>query len=464
MRPHRDLRFRLATLAIALGSYACSSSPALQPIEPGPPVTPPPAASSALAAAPATPVPAAQPEQPKDRYADVRSYLQGLVDQKKIAGAVALIERDGKVELSEALGMRDVEAGAPMTKDTIFRICSMSKPVTSVGVMLLVEEKRIALTDPVSKYIPAFKRVQVAEKPADGAPPGAVKTTKLAREITIQDLLSQQSGLTYTFLADDATSKRYQDAGISDGLVETPGTMGDNVARLAKVPLVHQPGAAWTYSLSVDVLGNVIEVVSGKTLAEFLDTRIFKPLKMSDTGFRVPPASEGRLAAVYQPKQDQTIERLPKGTVKRGKVTYSASYPLDRASKFYSGGAGLVSTASDYTRFAQMLLNGGKLDGVSIFNKETLELMTRDHTNGLKPPISDFGDGFGLGFGVVTPANKDPQLGSEGTFSWGGFYNTYFWVEPKRKLTAVVLTQLYPSDHLNLPKEFRVRVHAALDK
>ena len=440
----------LLPLLLLWSSVACSGG------QEGP-REPQPLPSAATAEAPKAEAPQAKPEQ--DRFQDVRSYLQGLVAEKKIAGAVVMISQDGKVLYLDAMGMQDVEAGKPMRSDAIFRICSMTKPITSVAAMMLVEEGKLSLTDPLSKFVPEFKKVTVATP--DPAKKGAYKLEKAQREITVQDLLTHTSGLTYRFLADPYFLKLYTDAGISDGLAETKGTIADQAKKLAALPLVHQPGAAWTYGLSTDVLGRVLEVASGKTLEELFYERLFKPLQMNDTHFHLPAKEEPRLAAVYQPTKDQTIERLPAGTVQNGGAAYSASYPLDRNGKYFSGGAGLVSTAKDYGRFAQMLLNGGELEGARLLKKETVELMTRNHAGESVPKALG---GFGLGFGVITDAQKDGDQGSVGTFSWAGFYNTQFWVDPQKKLVAVLLTQLHPAEHLGMSEAFRKQVYAALGK
>lgn len=401
------------------------------------------------------PVPAAEKPAPNP-FEGVHAYLQGLVDERKIAGAVALVVKDGEVVYSEALGHRNVEAEAPMTEDTIFRIASMTKPITSVAALILVDEGRISLDDPVSKYIPAFARVQVAVQ----QPNGKYRNVKVERPVTIRDLLTHTSGLSYGFMANEHIGALYKKAGISDGLSETQGTMADNVAKLAKLPLAHQPGKAFTYGLSTDVLGHVIEKVSGKTLSEFFEERIFTPLDMKDTGFRVAEEDEERLAAVYQPKaDDKTIEPVPAGLVQNGPVAYSATFSLDRESKYFSGGAGLVSTARDYARFAQMLLGGGSLGDVQILKPETAAMMVENQIGDLQagPKASDK---FGLGVGVATEA--DPASGSAGSFTWAGFFNTSFWVDPEQKLVAVVMTQIFPWDHLDMWNGFRAKVYEAL--
>ncbi|XXT20213.1 serine hydrolase domain-containing protein [Sorangium sp. So ce429] len=442
----------LLPLFLLWSSAACGGTHET-PIAP----TPPPAQ-----AAPPPHAEAPRPEPEKDRFQEVRGYLRRLVTEKKIAGAVAMVSQDGKVLYLDALGMQDVEAARPMSEETIFRICSMTKPITSVAVMMLVEEGKIALSDPLSRFVPEFKKVEVATP--DPAKQGAYKREKARREITIHDLLTHRSGLTYGFLENAYFRKLYRDAGVSDGLTETRGTIGDQAKKLASLPLMHQPGAAWSYGLSADVLGRVVEVASGRTLEQFFYERILKPLQMNDTHFHLPAKDEPRLAAVYQPAQDGTIERLPAGPVEKNGAIYSASYPLDRNGQYFSGGAGLVSTVKDYGRFAQMLLNGGELDGTRILKKETVDLMTRNHTADVPLPWKEIGGGFGLGFGVVTEAHKGSELGSVGTFSWGGFYNTTFWVDPQKKLVGVLMTQLHPAHPLLISDTFRQMTYAALGK
>lgn len=431
----------LSALLLVWGALGCGSQPAQN--------------QKPASAAQENPTPAIEQAAP-DPFAGVHAYLQGLVDERKIAGAVALVTRDGEVVYSDAVGQRDVEAEAPMAEDTIFRIYSMTKPITSVGILILVDEGRISLDDPLSKYVPAFARVQVAVQ----GPDGKYRNVKAERAITIRDLLTHTSGLSYTFTASEHIAALYKKAGVSDGLRETPGTMADNVAKLAKLPLANQPGKAFHYGLSTDVLGHVIEKVSGQTLAEFFEERIFTPLDMKDTGFRVAEEDEDRLAAVYQPRaDDKTIEPLPEGGVQSGNLSYSATTPLDRDSKYYSGGAGLVSTARDYARFAQMLLDGGKLGDVQILAPETAAMMVQNQIGDLQAGPGT-GDKFGLGVGVAAEAS--PTLGSAGSFTWGGFYNTLFWVDPEQKLVAVMMTQLFPWDHLDMWTSIRAQVNQAL--
>jgi len=372
----------------------------------------------------------------------VRKVLEKLVEEKKVAGGVLLVARDGKVAALEAVGLQDAEAGTPMKADTIFRICSMTKPVTSAAVMILADDGKLSLDDPLSKFVPEFKE---------------------RSPISVRQLLTHTSGLTYGFYNKGAVSKRYAELGVSDGLAEAEGTIADHVRKLAQAPLLCEPGTRWEYGLSTDVLGRVVEVASGKSLDAFFQERIFGPLGMKDTHFRLPAEKRGRLATVYRPRAaDKAIERLPDGPNALGPSFYSPTYPYSGPGTHFSGGAGLVSTASDYARFLQMLVNGGELDGTRILRKETVGAMTSNQVGELKLAFETHGDRFGFGFGVVSEAAKDKGLGSPGTFSWGGFYHTYFFADPKERLVGVILTQLYPWNHLSMWKDFRQSVYRAL--
>jgi CubicO group peptidase (beta-lactamase class C family) len=381
--------------------------------------------------------------------------LRSAVEQKHLAGGVALVARHGKIGYLDAVGMSDVEAGRAMAADTLFRIASMTKPVTSVAVMMLVDEGKIKLTDPVSKYIPEFKNPQVLV--ADG---NRYHTRPAKLEPTIRDLLNHTSGLTYGFFDREFLGDLYRKAGVSDGIVQTQGTLADNIRKLARLPLMFDPGSAWEYGLSTEVLGRVVEVASDKSLDEFFRERIFRPLGMHDTYFFLPDAKRPRLAALYRPDKDQRIERVGDDRQKVKELMYSASYPYRGPKTYFSPGAGLVSTAPDYARFLQMLLNGGRANGVRLLKAETVKQMTENQIGELKPWITSHGDKFGYGFGVVSPAGKD--VASVGTYGWGGIFYTYFLVDPKKDLVAVFMTQVYPTDHLKLHEEFERRVYKAL--
>jgi CubicO group peptidase (beta-lactamase class C family) len=353
------------------------------------------------------------------------------VAEKKLPGAVVLVARDGKIIYEGTFGALVPGGGAPMPKDALFRIYSMTKPLMSVGLMLLVEDGLVELTDPVSKFLPAFKDMQVAA--ADGA------IVPAARAITIQDLLRHTAGLAY---GEITKNQKVKDAFLAAGLTKAgieydarDLTGSEEVQRLAGIPLVNQPGTTWEYSLAVDVQGRVIEAVTGKRAGDFLAERIFQPLRMPDTGFHVPQDKLARLATPFETDPAS------------GK-----SFPVIDVSKVPandSGGASAVSTAGDYLRFCQMLLNGGVLDGARIVSPSTVKLMTSDHlatlvSNPQMPGellLGSKGYTFGLGFAVRLADGIAGVPGSAGEYMWAGYAGTYFWVDPKEKLVAVYMTQ-----------------------
>jgi len=416
--------------------------------------------------------PRARPDQvglSKEKLERVDALLQDHVDRKQIAGAVALVVRHGKVAYRTAVGMQDVEAGIAMSPETIFRIASMTKPVTSTAIMILAEQGRIDLSDPVSRYLPEFKFMRVAMpkqkkdvKQTSGVSPDEYELVSAYRPITIRDLLMHTSGLGYRFRNDPFVGRLYSEAGICDGLSPCDHSLADNVRRLARLPLAHQPGTAWDYSLSTDVLGRLIEVVSGKSLDAFFAERIFTPLEMNDTHFVLPDSKRGRLAALYKPGAGGTISRTGDGPTALGGLIYAASLPYRGTAGYFSGGAGLVSTAGDYARFLQMLLNRGELEGTRILRPETVQAMTRDQTGDLPLWILVHGSRFGYGFGVHTQASADIKKDPVGTFGWGGIYYTDFWVDPQHELIGLMMTQVYPSGHLKLRDEFHRLVNESV--
>lgn len=363
--------------------------------------------------------------------------MQGFIDRKEAGGIVTLIARDGKTVDVHASGFQDVAAKTPMRTDTLFRIASMSKPITSVALMMLYEEGKLLLTDPVSKFIPSFKSSRVLEGAAE-APVAA------RRAINVRDLLSHRSGLTYGFLNGGPVGGGYRKNGVIDGLTATTLTLAEAIDKLAAEPLIAHPGAAWNYSLSTDVLGRVVEVASGQPFQVFLRERIFKPLRMTDTDFVVAEAKWSRLATVYSPDTAGGIRPMT-DPESFGNTVMSPIASYREGKTYFSGGAGLVSTARDYARFANMLMNGGSLDGARLLSPKTVELMTASHTADL-PPSGLIGNGaqFGLGFRVVTDVATTQTLGSNGSFGWSGIYGTNFWVDPKERLVAIVMVQRYP--------------------
>lgn len=398
--------------------------------------------------------PAAKPEaagMSSERLERISKVVQQSIEEKRIAGAVTLVARHGHVVWFKAQGMSDREASKPMRTDSIFRICSMSKPITSVAVMMLYEEGKFLLEDPVSKYLPEFKNPKVLVKPANGQP----YTIPATREITIRDLLRHTSGLTYNW--NDELGPWYKDAGVAHGLLPYDGTIGDSVKRLAPLPLLFNPGERFEYSLSVDVLGRLVEVVSGKPFDEFLRTRIFEPLGMKDTYFFPPDTKLDRLATAYTYYEGKGLNRFPDAPITEVTFTYSADYPYKGAKKLFSGGAGLTSTAEDYARFCQMMLNGGKWGNTRLLSRKSVELMTHDQLGKIGPD-----QGFGLGFGVEGAKSPLAELGTPGTFNWGGFFYTGFSIDPKEELIVVFMGQLHPTGDLTLDRQVNELAYAAI--
>ena len=391
----------------------------------------------------------------EQKLAALDARVQHHIDSGQIAGAVVLLMRDGNLAHLKSYGHRDREADVSMTDDTIFRIASMTKPIVSAAVMMLHEQGKLRLDDPVQKFIPSFADAKVLTDAGQLVP--------AKRPVTVHDLLTHTAGVAYGFSAPGQLGEHYRTASISSGLVQTPGTIAEAAERLGKLPLAHQPGEKWTYGLSIDVLGRVVEVASGRPLDVYLQQQIFKPLKMRDTHFFLPESKLSRLAALYQPGEGGKIVRTPPGPQQAGNLRYSGDYHHEGPRTYFSGGAGLVSTAHDYARFLQMMLNGGELDGVRLLKPATVELMTRDHIAPLAVPFAGHGDGFGYGFGVVTPRGDAADPAPAGTYSWGGIFHTYFWVDPQNELVAILMTQLYPFNQSKLRAEFKQLVYEALE-
>ena len=359
------------------------------------------------------------------------------IEQGKLPGAVVVVARKGKIAFFESFGHRDKASGARMTNDTIFRIYSMTKPLVSVAAMMLMEEGRLQLTDPVSKFLPELSKLQVSVAKVDPEFARVTFATAPAeREMTVQDLLRHTSGLAYgEITANTPVKEAYAQAGVyqPQGMpFDARGlTPAEQVARLARAPLAHQPGTVWEYSLASDVLGRVVESASGMPLGRFLEERLFKPLKMTDSGFFVPGDRLGRVA---QPDPANQIKLIDVTTPPKND----------------SGGAGGVSTAGDYLRFGQALLNGGQLDGARVLSRSTVSLMTSDHLGRISAPsqgtpgellLGTLGYTFGLGFAVREAPGVAGLPGSAGEYMWAGFAGTYFWVDPKEELVGVLMTQ-----------------------
>jgi CubicO group peptidase (beta-lactamase class C family) len=439
--------FRALVLVVPAGLALSAQAPARAPTAPVP------ARTAALAhAAPSSVGVSAE------RLQRLHRGMQAFVDRREAAGIVTLVAREGKIVDVHATGFQDVESRAPMRADTLFRIASMTKPVTSVAVMMLYEEGKLLLTDPVSKFIPSFKGQRVLAAGGDGATTPA----PARRDPNIRELLSHRSGLTYGFLNGGPVGDSYRKNGVPDGLAQTSMTLAEAMDALAAQPLVSQPGAAFNYSLSTDVLGRVVEVVSGQSLDAFFRERIFTPLGMVETAFDVPEAKWPRLATVYAPDGAGGIRPM-KDPESFGNTVMSPVAWYKAPKTYFSGGAGLVSTAGDYARFAQMLLNGGTLGGARLLSPKTIELMTASHTSDIPVGLLvGAGAQFGLGFRVVTDAAATQTLGSNGIFGWSGIYGTVFWVDPKEKLVAIMLVQRYPGS--TVAASFQPLVYQALTR
>jgi CubicO group peptidase (beta-lactamase class C family) len=398
-----------------------------------------------LSVAAAQEVPVVKPETvglSAERLERIASTVQRNIDDKRIAGAVTLVARRGHVAWFKAQGLADREAGKPMRPDTMFRICSMTKPITSLAVMMLYEEGRFLLDDPVAKYLPEFKNPKVLVKPASGAP----YTIPATAEITIRDLLRHTSGITYQW--NDDLGQMYKDANVASGLLPYDGTIEDSTKRLAGLPLLFNPGEKFEYSLGVDVLGRLVEVISGKPLDEFFRTRIFEPLGMKDTYFYPPDGKLERLATAYTYYAEKGLNRFPDTPITEGPFTYSADYPARGPKKLFSGGAGLVSTAADYLRFCQMMLDGGKVGNTRLLSRKSVELMTQDQLGKISPE-----QGFGLGFGINGVKAPLSELGSPGEYNWGGFFYTAFTIDPKEQMIVIFMGQLHPASDLTLDRQ-----------
>jgi CubicO group peptidase (beta-lactamase class C family) len=374
-----------------------------------------------------------------------------------------MLARRGRVIHFEQVGWQDRESRTPLSSDTIFRIYSMTKPIVCVALMTLYEEARFQLFDPVAKFIPALGKVRVLT----AAPQGDARHVDLIRPITIRDLFTHTAGLTYGFLEDSPVSELYREAHLMN---EAARPLEAIIGDLARLPLAYQPGSKWHYSMSIDVCAHLIEVISGKPLQQFLDERLFKPLGMADTGFAVAPEKRQRLAAMYG-HPDIAVNTLSNimGAWQRGissRIDVEQTYPSTDARTFARGGHGLFSTARDYMRFAQMLLNRGELDGVRILAPKIADLMHMNHLpDTLLPyqigPIPFTGYGFGLGSRVLLNVAQSMVPGSVGEFGWAGAAKTYYWVDPKEELIGILMSQFMLA--FDLPeKDFQVLAYQAL--
>jgi CubicO group peptidase (beta-lactamase class C family) len=385
-----------------------------------------------------------------ERLARLDAVLQEYVDQSRIAGAVALVLRDGKPVYERAVGWSDKEAGRRMTTDTIFRIASQSKAITSVAILALMEEGKLSLTDPAGRFIPTFLKTSVAVRNESG-----VSTVPAARSITIRDLLTHTAGISYGTQPHVAPLYQAKGLGPAAGFgwytADKDEPICATMERLGTLPFIAQPGEQWVYGYNTDVLGCIVERASGQPLDQFIRTRITEPLKMADTRFFLDPGQRSRLAAVYASGEDGRIVRATEGA--RGQGAY-----VDGPRHSFAGGAGLLSTAHDYARFLEMIRNEGSLDGVRILAPRTVKLMA---TNQVGTLHSSTGLGFGLGFETTDRFGAN-GLDSEGAFGWAGAYGTMYRIDPSARLVMVLMIQLIPNT-TDIRQKFPTMVYQALD-
>ncbi|KPK84998.1 MAG: hypothetical protein AMS27_08540 [Bacteroides sp. SM23_62_1] len=378
-----------------------------------------------------------------ERLACIDSVVNDYINRECFPGAVALIARHGRIVYHKSFGMRDPAIQDAMQPDDIFRIASMTKALTSVAVMMLYEEGHFLLDDPVSKYIPEFKKPQVLIKLN---PDTTYIARPAVREITIRHLLTHTSGIGYPFIHSEIRPL-YEKHGIPDGFVITDAILKNAIPALGTLPLLHDPGERYTYGLNTDVLGYFVEVISGQSFDDFLKERLFIPLGMEDACFYLPDEKADRLVPVYA-SNDQGFEPSDEPLY---------NYPFTGGKSYFSGGAGISCTILDYARFMQMMVNEGSYNGHQVLGRKTIDLMTMNQVGNL------YGDGgFGLGFGLVTDGNKHQILSSVGNYSWGGYFSTTFWMDPQEDLIALFYTQMFPMYYGEIHNKFQVLTYQAL--
>jgi CubicO group peptidase (beta-lactamase class C family) len=385
----------------------------------------------------------------------VDQLLQAHIGRRQIAGATAIVTVDGETWYQTSFGWQDLATNQPMRDDTIFRIASMTKPITSAAIMMLVEDGTLRLDTPLATILPEFADMKV-----DSDPDNPSNSVPAERPITIHDLLTHRSGLTYGMNLPPENNP-FTEAGICDGLYESDFDLAENTRRIARMPLARQPGSQWQYGLSTDVLGRVIEVCSNQPLDTFFARRIFQPLGMNDTSFVVPAEKLARFATLYGSDSQRGVVAAPAGLQQVGSARYSATYQLPDASRYRSGGAGLVSTASDYTKFLTMLLNEGRGGGQQLLQPESVRRMRTNQIGELKIAFPVHGDKFGYGFGIHE-GSAERNGSAVGTYSWAGMFHTYFWVDPEQNMTAVLMTQLFPAEQIDLWASFQRAVNTAV--
>lgn len=394
----------------------------------------------------------AQPEtvgMSAPRLQRMDAVINEYITNRRQAGVAVLVARNGRIVYHKAYGQDDIIAKTPLKRDAIFRLASQTKAITSIGLMLLFEEGKFLLDDPISKYIPAFKSPKVLDK--FNEKDTSYTSVPARREITIRQLLTHTSGISYPSIGTKEAVAIYAKNGIPSGIGTPTGTLAESIPRLAALPLMHNPGDKWTYGLSTDVVGYLIEVLSGQSLDQYLRTRLFEPLGMNDTYFYLPTTKQARLTKVYTEDSTTAVRRMPA----RGGI--SEDYPKQPGT-YFSGGAGLSGTLYDYAIFLQMVLNGGEYGGRRFLSPTTVRLITTNQIGDLNQGINK----FGLGFAITSERSAARLPASQGTFDWGGFFGTTYWVDPKENVVALLYTQKVPNSYGDLNDKFKVLVYQAI--
>lgn len=390
----------------------------------------------------------------RERLQRIDRMVKGYIDEGKLNGAAALVARNGKIVYYRAFGYDDLENKKPLKRDAIFRIASQTKAITSVAIMMLYEEGKFLLDDPISKYIHSFKNPRVLDKynPVDTT----YTTVPAKREITIRDLLNHTSGIGYAQIGSPEFVAIYAKNKLASFFGQGSVSLAEDMQRLGSLPLLHSPGEKFTYGLNTDILGYLVEIVAGMSLSDFFKTRIFVPLGMKDTYFYLPPEKQNRLVTTYYPDSTGKLQKIPVDFYTNGPL--NINYPKTNGT-YYSGGAGLSSTIYDYAVFLQMLLNGGIYDGKRLLSRHTIRMMTMNQLGDVA-----FGDNkFGLGFNVVTERGSAASPVSEGSYNWGGAYSTSYWVDPKEKLIGLFYKQLWDDPASESASKFEIMTYGALE-
>ena len=399
----------------------------------------------------------AAPETEKfspEKLQRIDHMIKGYIDNGEMNGAATLVAKNGKIVYYRAFGYDDRENKKPLKRDAIFRIASQSKAITSVAVMMLYEEGKFLLDDAVSKYIHSFKNPQVLDK--FNSADTTYTTVPAKREVTIRDLLTHTSGIAYAQIGTPESNAIYAKNHITMGIGGSRASLAEDIQLLGSLPLMHNPGEKFTYGLNTDVLGYLVEVISGMPLDKFLATRIFEPLGMADTYFYLPPAKQDRLVNAYYPDSTGKLKKIPQPFVVNGNV--NIDYPKTNGT-YFSGGGGLSSTLYDYAIFLQMLLNDGVYDGKRILARNTVRMMTMNQIGDIK--LGE--DGFGLGFRVTSKKGSASSPLQEGTFEWGGAFATSYWVDPKEKIVGLMYKQVWSDRNWEAGDKFRVIVYGAMN-